>query len=248
MENKTILVVDDNIEFCENVKDIAELEGYRVLTAYDGFQALDAVRSKNPDIVLLDIKMPGMDGVTAFKKIKEVSPSVRVIMVTAFSVEEMVKETLREGAFGFMRKPLEFERLFEVIRYAVNGGLMLLVDDDRELCDNMRDILEQAGFNVRVAFDGEDAIKKATESAFDVMLLDMKLPTLNGLETYLAVRDIRPRALVIVITGCLPELEKLAGQVLDSGAYTLLEKPLDLVALIALLEGLIRPDSFEQPV
>lgn len=111
----TILVVDDNEEFCQNVKDILELHDYTVVTARDGFQALLILKQSAFDLVLMDLKMPAMDGVETFKVMKEMSPHTSVIMVTAFIGDDLNKEALQAGARGVLGKPLEFEKLLTLI-------------------------------------------------------------------------------------------------------------------------------------
>lgn len=232
-----ILVVDDDKDFSRNVRDILELKDYEVVTAYDGFGALELVKQNGFNLVLMDVRMPGMDGVEAFKKIKETSPDTPVIMVTAYAVEELMREALREGAFGCLRKPLDFDKLFQLIKNAIpNGPRVLVVDDEEDLCANMKDVLSDKGYRVCVVYDGNRAIQKARQKNFDVIILDMKLPPVNGLETYLAIRDIRPKVVVIIITGYMREMGEMAQQALEKNAYTLLEKPIDMEALISLLK------------
>jgi len=239
-----VLVVDDNKEFCRNVEDILELKDYEVATAYDGFKALELVKGNGFDLVLMDVKMPVMDGVETFKKIKEIAPKTPVIMVTAYAVEDLIREALREGAFGSLRKPLDFDRLFELIEHAIPGGAMILVvDDDENLCSNMENILTDKDYRVAVAYDGDTAIKKAWENNFDIVLIDMKLPPVNGLETYLSIRDIRPNAVVVITTGYSKDMGDLVGQALKSNAYTCLEKPIDMEKLISLLEKIEKEKS-----
>jgi len=237
LQRPKILVVDDNREFCQNVNDILELKGYQVVTAYDGFKALGLVKQDGFELVLMDIKMPAMDGVETFKKVKEIAPDIPVIMVTAHAVEDLIREALREGAFGALKKPLDFDQVFELIeRTCPNGALILVVDDDENLCANLKDVLSDNGYRVSAAHDGEQAIQTAWENNFDIMLIDMKLPALNGLETYLSIRDFRPNVAVIIITGYPMEMSDLVGQALQQNAYTCLEKPIDTGKLVSLLE------------
>ncbi|MDY6876525.1 MAG: response regulator [Chloroflexota bacterium] len=233
---KRILIVDDNEEFCANLSDILDLKGYRVVIAYDGFQALEMTRESGFDLVLMDVRMPVMDGVETFKKFKEIAPQTPVIMVTAFAVEELIKDALREGAFGSLRKPLDFERLFALIEAALpNGGLVMVVDDDANLCANLQEILVERGYRVSVATDGESAIQRVQEKNFDIIILDLNLPTLNGLETYLAIREFRPGVVVVVITGYADEMSEMVQEIMDNHAYICLEKPLDMDRFIMLL-------------
>jgi DNA-binding NtrC family response regulator len=232
-----ILVVDDNPEFCQNLADILETEGCEVVTAYDGFKALESVKQNGFDLVFMDIKMPAMNGVETFKKMKEIAPGTRVIMMSAYAVEDLIKEALQEQAFGFLKKPVDFEKLYKLIEQATaKGGLILVVDDDQEFCANMNNILTDKGYRVSTAHDGDMAIEKVWENNFDIILLDMKLPPLNGLETYLAIREIRWNAVVIVITGYLQEMGDLIQKTLQESAYVCMEKPVNMDGLISLLD------------
>ncbi len=236
-EKPRILVVDDNEEFCRNVADILELKDYEVVTAYDGFKTLELVKQNSFDLMLMDVKMPVMDGVETFKKVKKIAPDTPVIMVTAFAVEDLIREALREGAFGSLKKPVDFDQLFKLIEQATpDGELILIVDDDENLCANVKDVLSDKGYRVKVAYDGNMAIEKAWENDFDIMLIDLKLPPLNGLETYLSIRDFRPNVVVIIITGYPQEMAKLAQQALQKNAYACLEKPINMGELVSLIE------------
>jgi len=241
-EKLKILVVDDNREFCQNLSDILELKGYETATSHDGSEALEMVKQNDYNLVLMDIKMPVMNGVESFKKIKEISPDIQVIMVTAFAVEELIREALREGAFGFLRKPLDFDEFFELIEQATaaNGVMILVADDDENFCANMKDILSDKGYRVSTARDGNTAIEKTRKNNFDIILIDMKMPALNGLETYLAIRDIRPDVVAVIITGYRQEMSKQAEQAVKRGAYTCLEKPIDMDKLVLLLERIMK--------
>jgi len=239
-EKLKVLVVDDNEDFCRNVSDILKLKGYEVVTVYDGFNALELVKQDGFDIVLMDVKMPVMDGVATFKKMKEVAPHTQVIMVSAYAVEELIREALREGAFGTLRKPLDFDELFALLEQAAAaagaGAMILVADDDENLCTNMEDVLKDRGYRVKVAHDGGIAVEQARKSNFDIVLLDLKMPVLNGFETYLAIRDFRPDVVAIMITGYQQEMRELAQQAVQKSAYTCLEKPIDMDEFVVLLE------------
>ena len=236
-ENLKVLVVDDNKEFSLNLADVLDLKDYNATIANDGFEAIDKIKAENFDVVLMDVKMPLMDGVEAFKKIKELAPQTPVIMMTAYTVEELITESLREGAFGFIKKPIDFDKLFSMIENATsaNGGLILVVDDDEMLCNNLECILDDKGFHVKVAYDGFSAIERVRENNFDIMLIDMKLPPVNGLETYLEARKIRPDVTAIIITGYPKDTSELIKQAIECSAYTCLEKPLDMDKLVKCL-------------
>ena len=110
MINK-LLIVDDEIEICEFLKSFFEDRDFKVGVATDGTRALEQMVLFHPEVVLLDIQMPGMDGLQVLKKIKEMYPKVKVIMVTAVEAQEKIEEAMRFGADNYITKPLSLEYL-----------------------------------------------------------------------------------------------------------------------------------------
>ncbi|MEW6104337.1 MAG: response regulator [bacterium] len=111
MSQKKVLIVEDDADISEIIKAILEMEGYEVTTAYDGMSALDVSYQKKPDLILLDIMMPGMDGWDVLKRLKACRKTLHipVAMVTArISAEEKTK-AFREGAEEFITKPLHID-------------------------------------------------------------------------------------------------------------------------------------------
>jgi len=110
-----ILVVDDEIEACDVLKEFLDAKGYEVHTALDGLTAISKVKEIRPHIVLLDIMMPGMSGTEVLKEVKKIDPRVGVIMTTAVVDEEIAKEALKLGAFEYITKPLNLNYLETVV-------------------------------------------------------------------------------------------------------------------------------------
>jgi len=108
---KKMLIVDDEVEICEFLKSFFEDRDFKVATGHSGEEAIEKVAAFQPDIVLLDIQMPGMDGLRALKKIKEDHPKLKVIMVTAVETEDKIEEAMRYGADNYITKPLSLEYL-----------------------------------------------------------------------------------------------------------------------------------------
>ena len=106
-----LLIVDDEVEICEFLKSFFEDRDFKVAVAHDGAKALEMAGLFQPEVVLLDIQMPGMDGLQALKKIKEMHPKVKVIMVTAVETQEKIEEAMRLGADNYITKPLSLEYL-----------------------------------------------------------------------------------------------------------------------------------------
>ena len=122
---KAILVVDDEKEMCELVKDFLGGAGYEVETAQDGREALEAVRQKDLDAVITDLRMPDMDGMELLAAVKAERPDVPVIMVTAFGSIDRAIEAMRAGAFYFVTKPFKLRELEALVAKAVEQRQLL---------------------------------------------------------------------------------------------------------------------------
>ncbi|MGR3173088.1 MAG: response regulator [Candidatus Scalindua sp.] len=110
-----ILVVDDEVKSCELLERFLERKGYDVTTSYRGMHALEKVKSKKPDIVVLDIKMPGMGGIEVLRRIREFDKDVCIIMVTAVNDKSVGMEALKIGADEYVTKPVNLNYLEKVI-------------------------------------------------------------------------------------------------------------------------------------
>ena len=114
----SVLVVDDEKNIRITLADILVGEGYEVRTADCGEKAVKLCHKRSFDVVLLDIRMPGMDGFEAFRLIRRERPEACVIMMSAYSTQEFRRVALDEGAAAFLRKPLDLERVLELIQEA----------------------------------------------------------------------------------------------------------------------------------
>ena len=112
---------------------------------------------------------------------------------------------------------------------------ILIVDGDLETCITLKKILTKTGCVVRITHTGGGAIALVQEKAYDIIFIDMKLPTINGLETYLAIKEINPKATAIMMTGDREETGDLIKQAMRESAYTCLYKPLDITQLLHLV-------------
>jgi two-component system response regulator HydG len=238
-EKANILIVDDNISLGRTMSFVLGRQGYAVNTAKDGLEAIERVKERPFDMILMDIKMPLMDGVETYRRIKDIRPEAVVMMMTAYAVEDLVQQALEEGAYGIVYKPLDIEKVVAVIEEATEaeeGALVMVVDDDPGTCITLRNILIRRGYEVGIANTGEEAIAMAQERVYDVIFVDMKLPTINGLETYLAIREINPEVVAIVMTAYRQEMSALVEEALHDSAYTCLYKPLEMAELVKLVD------------
>ncbi len=121
MSKGRILVVDDESSARGALSEILQDEGYKVRTAADGFRALAAASEFAPDVVLTDLKMPGMDGLALMDRIKETHPEVAVVLMTAFGAVESAVEAMRAGASNYLTKPLNSDELLLVLERCLEG-------------------------------------------------------------------------------------------------------------------------------
>lgn len=116
--NRRALVVDDDRAMVKTLADILQLEGWRVATAQSGIDAVAIAGRETFDVVVMDIRMPGMDGVDAYKAIKATQPSARVVLMTAYAAQDRIEEATREGVLRILAKPVDLSALIELMTTA----------------------------------------------------------------------------------------------------------------------------------
>jgi len=232
-----LLLVDDEVEFLEAVRPGLSRRGFHVSLAESGHAALQHLTSEDFDVVVLDVKMPGIDGVDTFREIKRLAPSVPVILLTGHGSIQQAFETSREGVYDYLAKPCDVDRLATVVRQAVADRAaattssgptvgdvrLLLVDDDRDFVESVAPALERRGVIVTTALDGATALARAAESQFDVAVVDVRMPDLDGLTVLNRLRASDPLLEVIVLTGH-PAVDDVRRG-LKEGAFDYLTKP-----------------------
>ena len=120
--NKPILIVDDDIPLLENTAYLIETLGYEVVTAKDGMEAVDVYKSAQPSLTFMDVKMPKQDGFDAFFKIKEFDSDAKVVLITAYNVDE--KKHLKAKSLNLLEtidKPYDIEKLESTINKYLNS-------------------------------------------------------------------------------------------------------------------------------
>ena len=130
----SILVVNDDVDSCSNMADILGDMGFDVNVAHEGTTAMDLVRRRAYDVALLDYRMPGMDGVTLCREIQRVRSGVVLMLVTAYAEAETTRDALDAGAWQVLSKPVHLPRLIGLVNEAIGQPLVLVVNDDFDLC------------------------------------------------------------------------------------------------------------------
>jgi two-component system, NtrC family, response regulator HydG len=234
----SILVVDDEVDTCRNLSDILTDLGYRVTVAHDGPTALDLARQQSFDVALLDLKMPGMDGLTLFRELKKLGGGTVAIIVTAYASSSTAEEALAAGAFQVLAKPVDLPQLLGRVDTALGQPLVLVVDDDPDLCANLNDLLAERGYRVCQAHDEAEAAERLHDRSFRVVLIDMRLPSGDGSGVFRLVRETNPQARTVVISGYRSEMDQLIQRLMKEGADAVCYKPFDVPRFLAVLQQL----------
>lgn len=232
-----LLLVDDEVEFLDVTTKALTRRGFVVGMAQDGETALMILSRQTFDVVVLDVKMPGLDGVDVFRQIKYLYPQLPVILLTGHGSIQQAFETSRDGVFEYLAKPCDIEKIAEVARRAhaqrpsapppqpqTDDVIRLLfVDDEPELLESLAATLTRRGISVTTAQSGEQALKHLAEQPFDVALVDAKMPGMDGLALLRMIKKVQPMVEVLVLTGH-PSMG-MAVEGLKHGACDFLMKP-----------------------
>ena len=225
-----VLVVDDDAAVRDLMGRLLAREGFRVAYAVDGESALRLARRDRPEVITLDVMMPGLDGWAVLTELKS-DPDladIPVIMVT-FVGDRNLGYAL--GASDYLTKPIDRSRLSAILkkyRAGLPGGLALIVDDDESARRLIRQMMEEAGWNVEEAEDGRVGLERVEASPPDLIILDLTMPNMDGFDfanTLRRRREWRDVPILVVTSRDLSaeDRARLNGQVqavIQKGSYT----------------------------
>lgn len=237
MEEKIkVLVVDDDRRIVKTICDILKVKGYEALQAYTGEEAIEKVKSEIPDFVLMDIKMPGINGVEALKMIKDISPGLPVLLMSAYATEELIKEGKQRGAYTVLTKPINIQMVLSSLSLLRKEESILVVDDDPAFCKTLMDILHSRGYRVETEADPEKVLGHMEQDYKLVVILDLKLGNASGLDVMKAIRAKYPSKPVVLVTGYREEMADSIRKGFEIGAYTCLYKPFEMEELFRFIK------------
>jgi CheY-like chemotaxis protein/anti-sigma regulatory factor (Ser/Thr protein kinase) len=233
-----ILVVEDDRDLALLLRRQLESEGYRVLLAGSGEDALWLAQESKPQLITLDIMLPDMDGFTVLERLKE-SPITSGIPVVIVSVLSDTERGYALGAVDYVTKPFEESKLIQAVEGALRfleeseGQRLLVADHDLEVSTLLEESLSLHGYEVLVASDGQEALARVHECEPDLILLDTQLPIVDGYEVIRQLKsDESTRSIpIIVLTESSVDKERDSIQVLGMD-INLVTKPLSIEMLI----------------
>lgn len=236
MEDKTsILIVDDDLYMTDTLYDILREIGYNVAKVNDGYKAIEIFTKFNFDIILMDIRMPGINGVETFKAIKSIKPSVKVVIMTAYSMEDFMNEALKEGIHGIIFKPFKINKLINYIENIKNEIFILILDDNPTFYKKIRKILEEMQNKIFLEYDSRQVINRVTYFNTDLIRIDVKIHVMNDLKKFLVIKNNNPNIVAVIISGGQYEDDVLMKKIIKNDLYINIYNPIEKEKFIALI-------------
>jgi DNA-binding NtrC family response regulator len=235
---KKILVVDDDDFMRETVGDVLVEKGYSVSLADSGEIAVEKFKNEFYDIILLDLKMQGIDGFQTYQQIKKINPKAKAIIMTAYFYEEIITDCLREGAFGVLYKPLDMDKLLEQIEIADQEKIVMVIDDDEVLRVRLADALRAEGFYVLVAKEKEEALRQVIHVPPHIVISDISKETVAGEDSCTLIQQLVPSVKCVVLVRDQNKSHEVVSQCVAKGTHVCMHKPLDLVQLVSTVRKL----------
>lgn len=265
---ETLLVVDDEIALVELARDILSTQGYRVLTAIDGEQALSILKKEKVDLIFSDVIMPRMDGYQLAARVQEHYPDIKIQLASGFSDSIHSHMTDTDLHLNLLHKPYKSEALLVHIRNLLDtdtdrkkvdahankekdtqqtlaGKNILIMDDETDVQVLLSLNLEKLGCNIICANNGDEAIRHyqqslTSASAIDIVILDIHIPgSLSGIEVAAEIRSLNKKVRIIVTSGDSSAPEMTSFQ--HYGFDTALEKNFNRNKIKQVLEEVLRP-------
>ena len=249
----TLLVVDDDRLNCDLLQAVFTRQGYHVMTATSGREALELFHKHGPHVTLLDLRMPDMDGLAVLKEIRAHDPSAGVIILGGGSIEDQENQARELRVTDFLRKGLSLDILIGAVNQVAQhtsrreayvsklgsdapmlNESILVVDDEATVRDLLFRFLTLRGYQVQSASNGPEAIAIIGKTKPDLVVLDLLLPGLSGIDVLRTLREKEYAGGVILLTG--NHNEELLEEAWVLGPQEVLGKPVDLERLLTAVQ------------
>lgn len=233
------LVVDDDRTMVRTLTDVLRLKGWYVACAYDGVEAVQAAKDETFDVVIMDVRMPMMDGVSAFKAMKKARPDTRVVLMTAYAAQELIAEAERGGVLRVMPKPVDVASLLSLLTASLSRQKpILLVDSDLMFLKSMSEVLRLRGFETVLASTLDEATAAIDARRPAAVLLHLHIGAANPRELLTAVHDASPAVALIVYSGKPGAEAEIEDALPAEWVHAFLQKPFAIDQITGVLDGI----------
>ena len=242
MPGLKIFVVDDDADVADALAEVLELNGHEVKVAYGSQQAIETFQKEDFDLAFMDVMMPGKNGVESFIEIKKFKPDVKVVMMTGYSVQNLLDQAVEEGVAGVLHKPVAVDDLLTMLadiqRRKNQEVMVLLADPEEGFSGSLTPLLEERGYHVRLAKTLEEVIAAIRAEQIDALVLDLDFSVISGLELYYELKR-QSYVLPTILMSSQPTANSEAeAAIKDSDASGILFKPFDPSVLLHSLNKL----------
>jgi two-component system response regulator HydG len=235
MRSVRVFIVDDDLDFGESLAIILEGQGCEVTTASSGEEAVEIFRDEDFDIAFMDVRLPGINGIESFLEIRKFKPYAKVVMMTGYSVQDLLKQAVDNGAWGILNKPLDVNNVLQFVEKVRNGGI-LITDDDPDFVASLKDLFEEEGWKVHTCADGEQALDFIRENGVCALILDLRMPVLDGLETYSRLKAEGFEVPTIIVTAYADQEPEAMAELNRLAVTGILRKPFEPSHIIEALK------------
>jgi two-component system, NtrC family, response regulator HydG len=233
-----ILVVDDDKDHAESIVDLLELRGYGVEAAHSGEDALELFARRPFDLTIMDVKLPGINGVETFFQLRKTRPGAQAIMMTGLNLDELIASAVGNGVAEILRKPFAMADLINAITAVWPDGLVLAADSDAAFGKTIAEFLDANGYAAAAARSRHD-ISELIPKELDCLILDLGTPILAGIEAYLDLRAHGGSVPTILVSSCNDQVPDQLAQ------EQILIKPFDPVLLVEAVKTALEPRRVE---
>lgn len=231
---KRILVVEDEVDIANLISHHLRNEGFEILTCARGQDALEIARRDKPNLITLDIQLPDKGGFEVLQELKA-DPETAEIPVVILSIVHDPDQAYRLGAVDYISKPIDEQQLVSVVHSILfSQDVVLVCDDNEDTQKLLREVLERYGFVARTVSDGRQVLAVAEKERPGLILLDLKMPGLDGYAVLEQLkRDQNTRDIpVIIMTASITDDQLKREKVLALGAANFMTKPFSIEGLV----------------
>lgn len=230
MSKGNILLVSDEEKTIKEIGEFLQSLGYHTKTTSSVGEALKMVISENIDLIIADLYLPGINGIEFIEKVKEKNKDIPTIILSDYGTEISKEFALSKGAAAFLEKPFQLDKIEEVLKKILSKskGSILVVDDHPELRETIKKVLQLGGYTVEEAENGKIAVDMVKVKDYDVVLMDIHMPEMNGIEATRTIKKIKPVTYIVIMSGEAEKEEIDKALEINPGHDACLHKPFDL--------------------
>lgn len=240
VQTRKVLIVDDDNLMRKEISRELKRQYCNTFQAANGKSAMDIIKHEDIEVVILDVKLPDIDGLELTSAIKEMKPDCEIIVITGLGTQEIAIQALRRGAIDYLEKPVNANELTAALGRAQEKlaqkkelcykNTLLVIDDEEEAIKSLSKYLKKEGYEVFTALSGEEGLRVIGQYKIDVFIIDFKMGDMSGVDVLTSAKKLHKDIEGIMVTGYKDS--EVAVQALRAGAIDCISKPINLDELL----------------